>query len=70
MSALLITTCTPSLVLRPTLVYWAISVAWVLSLVLLSFNGVTVAGGLIATTIAGTGVWLVYMSVQRAIPRA
>jgi hypothetical protein len=46
-------------------VYWAISVVWSLLVVMVSFNDVTVTGGLIAAAIAGGVIWFIYASVQR-----
>ncbi len=52
---------------RRAVIYWAISVAWVLLLVLVFFKDVTMIGGLIATAIAAGAIWLVYASVQRSV---
>ena len=50
-------------------VYWAISVVWSLSVVLVSFKEVTMTGGLIAAAIAAGVIWFIYASVQRSIAR-
>jgi hypothetical protein len=51
-------------------VYWAISVVWSLTVVLVSFKEVTMTGGLIAATIAAGVIWFIYASVQRSIASA
>ena len=60
----------PSGATRRAVVYWAISMAWLLVIVLFSFKDVTMIGGLIAAAIAVGVIWLVYVSVQRAIASA
>ena len=51
-------------------IYWALSVVWVLGAVLVAFKDVTVLGGAVAVLIALGLVVLVYGCVQKSITSA
>jgi hypothetical protein len=60
----------PSRATSRAVVYWAISIAWVLVLILVSFKDVTVFGGIVETAVASGAVVLVYGCVQKSIASA
>ena len=60
----------PSAATTRGVVYWAISVAWSLLVVVVAFKETTLTGGLIATAIATGVIWFIYASVQRSIASA
>jgi hypothetical protein len=51
-------------------IYWAVSLMWVLSLVIVFFQDVTVVGGVIAILLTLVLVVLVYGYVQKSITSA
>ena len=52
------------------MIYWAVSLMWVLSLVIVFFQDVTVVGGVIAILLTLVLVVLVYGYVQKSITSA
>jgi hypothetical protein len=60
----------PSRATSRAVIYWAISIAWVLALVLVSFKDVTAFGGIVGTAVASGAVVLVYGCVRKSIASA
>lgn len=57
----------PSKATNRAVIYWAISIAWMLTLVFLSFKDVTIFGGIVAMVVAVAGVASIYGCVQKSI---
>jgi hypothetical protein len=48
-------------------IYWAVSLVWVLTLVMVSFKDVTVFGGITATVLTSGLIVLIYGCVQKSL---
>jgi hypothetical protein len=57
----------PSKATARAVVYWAISVLWVLAFVMISFKDVTLIGGVVAALMAASVVGAVYVLVQKSV---
>jgi FtsH-binding integral membrane protein len=60
----------PSAAAERAVSFWAISVAWTVSFVLLSFNDVTRLGALVMVAAAAGAICVVYLSVKKSIASA
>jgi hypothetical protein len=59
--------CRPSKATARAVIYWAISVLWVLAFVMISFKDVTLIGGVTAAIFAASVVGAVYVLVQKSV---
>jgi hypothetical protein len=59
--------CRPSKATARAVIYWAISVLWVLAFVMILFKDVTLIGGITAAILAASVVGAVYVLVQRSM---